>query len=126
MTDTKIKILIAEDDLIIARDIKNTLENTGYSVVSVVDNGKDAISVSEDKKPDLILMDIMLKGKMTGLDAAEHINKVRSTPIIFLSALCDDETFLNAYLLKPFAYLTKPFRRAELVRKIDKIFKSAE
>jgi CheY-like chemotaxis protein len=125
MTDTKIKILIAEDDLIIARDIKKTLEDTGYNVVSVVDNAKDAIRLSEDKDPDLIVMDIMLKGKMTGLDAAEHINKSRNTPIIFLSALCDDETFLNAYLLKPFAYLTKPFRRVELLKKIDKIFKSA-
>jgi CheY-like chemotaxis protein len=126
MTDTKIKILLVEDDLIIARDIKNTLEDTGYNVVSVADNAKDAIHLSEDKKPDLIVMDIMLKGKMTGLEAAEHINKIRSTPIIFLSALCDDETFLNAYLLKPFAYLTKPFRRTELLKKIDKMFKSAK
>ncbi len=70
-------------------------------------------------------MDIMLKGKLSGIDAAEAVSKFSNVPVIYLSALCDDETFLNAYTTKPFAYLTKPFRRTELLRKIDKIFKTA-
>lgn len=118
MIETKLKILVAEDDYIIAADIKNCLEENGYDVISVVDNGKDVIRVSANENPDLILMDIILKGNLTGIDAAEIIYKFSNVPIIYLSALCDDETFLNAYSTKPFAYLIKPFHRTELLRKI--------
>lgn len=125
MTDLKIKVLIAEDDCLIAEDIRKTLEDNGYSVVSVAATGKDVIKLSDSKKPDIILMDINLKGKMTGIDAAEIIHKSKNIPIIYITGLTDDESFLNAYTTKPVAYLTKPFRKVELLKKIDKTFKVA-
>lgn len=124
MTESKLKVLIAEDDLVIAQDIRNTLEENGYSVVSMAATGKDAVKMTESEKPDLILMDINLRGKMNGIDAAEIIQKSNNVPIIFVTGLTDDESFLHAYLTKPAAYLTKPFKRVDLLKKIDKTFKA--
>ena len=109
MGSNKIKILIAEDEFIIAMDIKKILENLGYEVTSFVSKGVDVITKAETEKPDLILMDIMLSGSISGIEAAEVIKSKFSIPIVYLTALTDEETLQKAKVTEPGAYLLKPF-----------------
>ena len=88
----KIKILIVEDEIVIAADIKQKLERYGFVVPAIVSTGKAAINKSQTLKPDLILMDIVLKGQMTGIEAAEKIKKLRDIPIVYLTAYADMKT----------------------------------
>jgi class 3 adenylate cyclase len=105
----KTKILIVEDEDIIALDIKRVLENLGYEVTSFVGKGIEAIKKTEQEKPDLILMDIMLADGLSGIETAEIIKGKFDVPIVFLTALTDEETLQRAKLTEPGAYLLKPF-----------------
>jgi CheY-like chemotaxis protein len=89
-------VLIVEDDPIIASDIKLHLTRNGYKIIAILSYGFEAVEVAREKKPDLVLLDIMLKGYMNGIEAAEIISKKLKIPVIFLTALTDDETFLSA------------------------------
>ena len=109
-----VKILIAEDENIVALNIRKTLESLGYQVSSVVNNGEDVIRQVEKNQPDLILMDIMLKGLTDGIEAAETITKKFNIPIIFLTALSDEKTIDRAAFTKPYGYLLKPFTTQEM------------
>ncbi len=109
MNRSKLKILVAEDEQIIAIDIKNTLRNLGYEVIKIVNNGPDAINAAGDLKPDLILMDIMLNGPLNGIEAANTINSKYSIPVVYLTALSDNETLNKAKITEPFGYILKPF-----------------
>ncbi|MBN1522957.1 MAG: response regulator [Spirochaetales bacterium] len=111
---TKHKILIVEDERIVAKDIKGSLRNFGYEVIDIVVTGEDAIKVAEEQLPDLVLMDIMLKGELTGIDAARHIRDHLWIPVVFLTAYADESTLQNAKLTEPFGYIIKPFEDAEL------------
>lgn len=106
---TKIKILIAEDEQIIAKDISNTLIRLGYNVMGMASTGEEVVDKAKEVKPDIILMDIMLKGEMTGIDAAEQIQKDSDIPIIYLTALSDNETIQRAKITEPFGYILKPY-----------------
>jgi two-component system, response regulator PdtaR len=108
------KILVAEDENIVALNIKRTLESIGYKVTAVVNNGEEAIKQVEMNKPDLILMDIMLKGLTDGIEAAEIISKNYNIPIVFLTALSDEKTIDRAAFTKPYGYLLKPFTTSEM------------
>jgi two-component system, response regulator PdtaR len=108
------KILVAEDENIVALNIKKTLESIGYKVTAVVNNGEEAIKQVENNKPDLILMDIMLKGLTDGIEAAEIISKNYNIPIVFLTALSDEKTIDRAAFTKPYGYLLKPFTTGEM------------
>ncbi|MEO8399589.1 MAG: response regulator, partial [Ignavibacteriaceae bacterium] len=114
MENSKAKILIVEDENITALDLKKNLQKKGGLDVYISSNGLDAIMKVEKEKPDIILMDIMLKGHLNGIDVADIITKRFNIPIIYLSAYTDDETVLNANATKPFAFLGKPFDEAEL------------
>ncbi len=114
MESLKPKILIVEDESITALDLKKNLETYENVEVEVSNNGLDAIMKAEEKKPDLILMDIMLKGRLNGIDVADIISKKSDIPIIYISAYTDDETVLNAHTTKPFAFLGKPFDENKL------------
>ena len=109
-----IKILIAEDENIVALNIKKTLESLGYQITAVVNNGDDAVNQVEINPPDLILMDIMLKGLTDGIEAAETITKKYNLPIIFLTALSDEKTIDRASFAKPYGYILKPFTTHEM------------
>ncbi|MDR3627229.1 MAG: adenylate/guanylate cyclase domain-containing protein [Ignavibacteriaceae bacterium] len=109
MTHRKIKILIAEDEYIIAMDIKKVLEKLGYEVTSFVGKGIDAIKRTETEKPDIILMDIMLSDQLSGIDTAQIIKSKYDVPIVYLTALTDEETLQKAKLTEPGGYLLKPF-----------------
>ena len=108
------KILIVEDETIVALDTKSTLTKLGYEVVDIVTNYDDAISSFLDKKPDIILMDIFLNNSLSGIEISKKINEISNTPIIYMSAYCDDETLSQAAITEPFGYLVKPFNRNDL------------
>jgi class 3 adenylate cyclase len=109
MIQKKTKILIAEDEYIIALDIKKILEKLGYEVTSFVGKGIDAVRRTEIEKPDIVLMDIMLHDKLSGIEAAQIIKNKYDVPIIYLTALTDEETLQRAMLTEPGGYLLKPF-----------------
>ncbi len=113
------KILIAEDENIVALNIKKTLESLGYFISAVVKSGEDAIKQVEKSKPDLILMDIMLKGLTDGIETAEIITKNFNIPIVFLTALSDEKTIDRAAFTKPYGYLLKPFTNKEMYTAIE-------
>lgn len=119
MIRSKLKILVCEDEQIIAIDIKNTLKNLGYEVLKIVNNGPAAIKAAGELKPDLILMDIMLNGPMNGIEAAETINSQYNIPVVYLTALSDNETLSKAKITEPFGYILKPFDERMLSSSVE-------
>lgn len=107
-------ILIVEDERIVALDIKRQLIKLGYKVLAVVSTGEEAILKVNEKKPDIIIMDIFLKGKLNGIEAASLIKKVFNIPIIFLTASTDTKTFEAAQSVDPAGYIIKPFHIEEV------------
>ena len=105
----KIKILIVEDEIITAKDLKQRLENMNHSVVGIVGNGEDAIQKAGETSPDIILMDIVLKGNMDGIETAQKIMNIYNIPIIYLTSYYDDEILEKASETKPSGYITKPY-----------------
>lgn len=109
MGKDKIQILIAEDEYIVAMDIKNVLEKIGYQVTSFVNSGMDVIQKAATEMPDLILMDIILNGSMDGIETAKIIKSKYNIPIVYLTALIDEETLHKAKITEPGGYILKPF-----------------
>lgn len=110
----KERILIVEDESIVALDIANSLEELGYIVAAHTDRGETAVQIVEEILPDLVLMDIRLKGQMNGIQAAEQIYTCFDIPIIFLSAHSDALTLQNAMLAQAYGFIAKPFESREL------------
>lgn len=117
------RIMIVEDESIVALDLKNMLRRLGHNVVAVADTGTDAIFLAGQQKPDLILMDIRLRGTMDGIEAAHVILQRFAIPIIFLTAQADDVTRNRAQTVNAAAYLTKPFAPQELAGVINDLTK---
>lgn len=115
----KIQIMIVEDERIVAEDIKRSLQNMGYEVPAVIASGEEAVKTAENIKPDLVLMDIVLREKMNGIDAAGHIHSHFSIPVIFLTAYTDNKTIERAKLTEPYGYIVKPFEDRELYSVIE-------
>lgn len=115
----KTSVLVVEDESIVAKDIQNSLKKLGYSVPSVENTGEDAIDAAGQYKPDLILMDIMLKGEISGIDAAEQIRKRYQIPVIFLTAYADESTLSKAKVTEPYGYIIKPFKEIDLHTSIE-------
>src|SRR5262249_49152692 len=107
-------ILIAEDEAIVAVDIKTRLERFGHKVDTIVASGEEAICQVEAQRPDLILMDIMLQGDIDGITAAEWVGKNLSIPIIFLTAYTEAVLIERAKDVAPSGYLLKPFEENQL------------
>lgn len=112
------KILMVEDDMIIAADISMQLTKFGYEVIGICTRGEDALTTIENNRPDLILMDIVLIGKMNGIEAAQVILENFQIPLIFLTSNSDDATFQQAITAKPYAFISKPFQKSDLERTI--------
>ena len=113
-------IIIVEDEIITATDIKETLEEKGHRVFQICKNYNEAINAIRQKVPDLAIIDIKLRNSpMDGIAVAEEINKDFDIPIIFLTSQTDTETFERAKITQPVAYLLKPFRHNELVFQIE-------
>jgi diguanylate cyclase (GGDEF)-like protein/PAS domain S-box-containing protein len=115
----KASILIVEDEQIVALDIQNSLEKNGFQVVGRTDRGEDAVKKAEELHPDLILMDITLKGNMDGIEAAIQIRERLHIPIIFLTAFSTQSIVERAQLAEPFGYIVKPFNGREKIIAIE-------
>ena len=115
------RILITEDERLIAEDLRLILQSYGHEIIEIVSTGEKAIRIALQTKPDLIFMDIKLAGIMTGLDAAKEIVKEYNIPIIFCSAYSDDQTLLHAYALHPAGYISKPFNEEDIFCAIEPI-----
>nr|HPR18706.1 response regulator [Candidatus Cloacimonadota bacterium] len=115
----KKRILIVEDEKIIAEDIKHSLLSFGYDVIGIISSGEDAVIEAQKERPDIVLMDIMLNGEMTGLEAARQIYKNYNIPALFLTAYATEEILQEAALSSPFGYLIKPFEERELKVNLD-------
>lgn len=114
-----IKVLVVEDESIVSKDIQNSLVKLGYTVVGAAATGERAIELAAEIKPDIVLMDIMLKGAMNGIEAAEQIRNLLRIPIIFLTAYTDDATLAKAKITEPFGYIIKPFKEIDLHTNIE-------
>ena len=108
------KILIVEDENIVAKDIQNTLKSLGYLVAGVAASGEEAIQKTGETRPDLVLMDIMLRGYQDGVEAAQTILAQHNIPVIYLTAYTDDKTLQRAKITEPYGYILKPFEEREL------------
>jgi DNA-binding LytR/AlgR family response regulator len=115
----KLNIFIVEDESIVAKDIQNSLIKLGYNVVGIANNGKDAIEKILELKPDLLLMDIMIKGDLTGIDVSDKIKEKLNVPIIFLTAYADEGTLAKAKVTEPYGYILKPFKEVDLHSTIE-------
>src|ERR1044071_4826048 len=115
----KLNIFIVEDESIVAKDIQNNLIKLGYNVLGIANNGKDAIEQIKETNPDVVLMDIMIKGDLTGIEVAEQIRKFVSVPVIFLTAYADESTLSRAKVTEPYGYILKPFKEIDLHSTIE-------
>ena len=116
---SKPNILIVEDEKIVAKDIQHQLEKLKYNVIGISSLGEDAISKAKKIRPNLVLMDIMLKGSMTGIEAAKHIRENYDIPVIYLTAYADEDTLSKAKMTEPHGYLIKPFKESDLKTAIE-------
>lgn len=114
MASKQVRILVVEDETIVALDLKNSLKMLGYDVVGTACSGEEAIAKADQTRPDLVLMDIILKGKMDGVQAADSIRATLNIPVIFLTACADERTLQRAKVTEAFGYLLKPFEEREL------------
>jgi DNA-binding LytR/AlgR family response regulator len=117
--DTLIKILVVEDEMIIGAKISMQLTGMGYEVTGILPRGEDAILHVEENKPDIVLLDINLKGKLNGIETALQIQKLGDIPIIYLTANSDEATFNRAKASRPYAFISKPYKQLDLQRAIE-------
>jgi len=115
----RFKILIVEDDILVAEDIKQYLQNSKYFVTSIVDSGQEALTKIKESPPDLILMDIVLKGKMNGIETAQRIRFQFDIPIIYITAYSGDDILQQAKSTQPYGYIIKPINDKELLISIE-------
>jgi len=111
--------MIVEDEMVVAGDIKRTLQDKEYEVSSVVSSGEEAIKKAEADNPDLVLMDIVLKGEMDGIETAKQIRSRFNIPVLYLTAYADEKTLTRAKITEPFGYIVKPFHEKELHSNIE-------
>ena len=113
------KILIVEDEMIVALDLKSRLIKLGYSVPALVASGEEALAILAEIQPDLVLMDIKLNGKVDGVATAQQIKEQNELPVVYLTAYADETTLQRAKITEPFGYLVKPFEEKELHSTIE-------
>ncbi len=112
-------IMIVEDEVVVSADIRVKLEQLGYRVPSIVRYGEKVLDAARQAEPDLVLMDVKLKGDMDGIEAARQIQEHLNLPVVFLTAFADEETLARAKATQPYAYLKKPVRLDDLRISID-------
>jgi CheY-like chemotaxis protein len=116
---TNARILIVEDEHIVAWDLERRLTRLGYAVLGIVSSGQDAIEQALEFRPDLILMDIRLPGNMDGIEAAERIRAQLETVVVYMTAYADERTVQRALASNPAAVMRKPFHSGELQRTLE-------
>jgi DNA-binding LytR/AlgR family response regulator len=124
---SKTNILVVEDESIVSKDIQQSLNKMGYNVVGSASTGIKALDLARSECPDIVLMDIMLKGEMNGVETAELIRKEFSIPVVFLTAYADESTLAKAKITEPYGYIIKPFKEIDLHTSIEMaIYKHAK
>ena len=118
-----LRIMIVEDESIIALDIRHIVRHLGYEVTAMAASGEESIDKAVSTDPDLILMDIQLKGRMDGINAAEKIQRLYDIPVIYLSAFGDDVTLERINRDRPFEFIQKPFIESELKETIERLLR---
>lgn len=113
-----ITILVVEDEFVTGLEIQSRLTDHGFLIPEIVDTGEDAIKKAEEIHPDLVIMDITLKGPMTGIEAATHIREKLNIPVVYLTAHSDEVTITKAVVSEPFGYLIKPLEERALLTSI--------
>ncbi|MCX7039723.1 MAG: response regulator, partial [Spirochaetes bacterium] len=111
---SKARIMVVEDEGVVALQIKEALEGMGYQVPGIALTGEEAVAKVLDMEPDLVLMDIQLKGGLNGVEAAGRIRARLDVPIVYLTAFSDEETLEQAQLTEPYGYVLKPFEERSL------------
>jgi CheY-like chemotaxis protein len=122
MQKFKPKILIAENENIVAIDIKNTLHRIGFEVLDIVSSGEEVLRKVNEELPDLILMDISLDGSLDGIETAEILSAKHDIPVIYMSGLNTRETLQRAKITEPYGFLLKPFDSREIEIAIEMAF----
>ncbi len=117
--EEKTKILIVEDEMIIAANLSLLLTNLGYEVTGIIPRGEEVLPVIREHQPDIILMDINLKGDLDGIEIAHLIQNEYKLPIIFLTANSDEAHFKRAKTTNPYGFISKPFKKLDLQRVIE-------
>jgi len=115
----KLNIFIVEDESIVAKDIEHSLTKLGYNVVGISNNGNDALEKIMELSPDLVLMDIMIKGTLNGIEVTEKLKEKMNVPVIFLTAYADEGTLSRAKVTEPYGYILKPFKEIDLHSTIE-------
>jgi CheY-like chemotaxis protein len=119
MTMAKAQILVVEDDNIVVMELRDRLQSLGYAVSAVASYGGEAIATAGETHPDVVLMDIRLKGDMDGIEAAAEIRARFDIPVVYLTALADEGTLQRAKATEPYGYISKPFGERELHTAIE-------
>lgn len=113
------KVMIVEDEGVVGLSLKSILSKKGYTVTGIAITGSEAVRMAIETQPDVILMDIHLKGDMDGIQATEELNKVTDIPVIYLTAYADEETLNRALRTESHSYLVKPYNPRELYSNIE-------
>jgi len=116
---SKANILVVEDESIVSKDIQLSLEKLGYNVIGTANTGEKAIELAIELEPDLILMDIMLKGEINGIRATKRIQTKINIPVIYLTAYADESTLERAKVTQPYGYIIKPFNEIDIKTSIE-------
>jgi len=119
MSKEAVKIFAVEDDFFHQENLKITLDELGYSLVGMEDRAEQALPIVEQTQPDVVLLDIHLAGKQSGIDLGHQINQKLPTPIIYITSFADSQTFRKASYTHPYAYLTKPVESFALQSSIE-------
>ncbi len=120
----KRKVMVVEDESLVAADLQYSLNTLGYNVSDVVACGEDAIECARYNKPDIVLMDIRLRGPMDGIDAARQINEFHNIPIIFMTAYSDSVTLERIKEIKPAGYVFKPLSDYDIQNILENAFEA--
>lgn len=112
-------VLVVEDESIVSKDIQQSLKKLGYNVVGAAATGEKAIELARETQPDIVLMDIMLKGDMNGIEAADQIREEIDIPVIYLTAYADEGTLARAKVTEPSGYIIKPFKEIDIHTSIE-------
>jgi len=116
---SKANILVVEDESIVSKDIQLSLKKLGYNVIGSATTGAKAIELALELQPDIILMDIMLKGDINGIRATKRIQTRANIPVIYLTAYADENTLERAKVTQPYGYIIKPFKEIDLQTSIE-------
>jgi CheY-like chemotaxis protein len=116
---SKPQILIVEDEVITAMEIRSRLEDAGYAVIAIISSAEEAIASLSSNRPDLVLMDVHLRGNMDGIQAAEIIRRQYDIAVVYLTAYTDGQTLLRAKATQPYGYIFKPFEERDIYTTVE-------